>query len=458
MSNSVVDAVKKAGVVGAGGAGFPTHVKIAAKADLVIANGAECEPLIRVDQQLMAERAEQVMDGLRLVMETTGASRGVVALKRKYESALAALEPLVEADHCVDFFFLDDFYPAGDEHVLVHEVTGKVVPEGGIPLEVGVVVNNVHTLVQISAAVREGEPVISRMVTITGAVSHPLTAEVPVGTPIGTLIEIAGVSNGGGSTARALGGVVVVRGGPMMGEPVGDLEDPVTKTTSALIVLPEDHPLVLKMTRPIGSFVRNTTVCCHCRHCTDLCPRNLLGHTLEPHRMMRVLAHGVTTDPIAVKSAFSCSQCAVCEAFACPLGLSPNRVYARLKSELAATGMKPEKKADLLPDAMRRYRRIPTRRLISRLGLHGYDMPAPLRQLGDFVPSVVRLPLKQHIGVPAEPKVKPGDRVTRGQLIATAPDGSLGAHLHASLSGVVEAVNGSITLRPVSGRENGGTP
>ena len=170
MAETIAEKVRAAGVVGAGGAGFPTHVKLAAKVDLVIGNGASCEPLLQSDPYLMENRPGEVLEGLARVMEAVGASRGLMCIKRKHKAAVAALEKAAAAlgpDSGIEVYQLDDFYPAGDEHVMVHEVTGRTVPEGGIPLQVGVVVSNTESLLNVAAAVR-GVPVTDRYLTVCG--------------------------------------------------------------------------------------------------------------------------------------------------------------------------------------------------------------------------------------------------------------------------------------------------
>jgi len=167
-------------VVGAGGAGFPTWKKIDARVETVIVNGAECEPLLRNDQQVLAARTGEVVRGLVLTMASTGASRGVIALKKKYTAAIAALKKEIRDQKDISLHLLESVYPAGDEFVLVYEVTGKVIPPGEIPLKVGVLVSNVETFANISAAER-GDPVISRCLTVTGAVREPKTLTLPIG-------------------------------------------------------------------------------------------------------------------------------------------------------------------------------------------------------------------------------------------------------------------------------------
>ncbi|MGB9791856.1 MAG: SLBB domain-containing protein, partial [Thermacetogeniaceae bacterium] len=188
----LVEKVRLAGVVGAGGAGFPTHIKYLSKAELLIVNGAECEPLLWVDKEILRLRATQVVNAVRSVIEAIGAKRGIITLKKKYENIADNLRKAISKSQApIEIILLDDFYPAGDEHVLVYEVTGEPLPPGAIPTKRGIIVNNVETVLNIGKAL-DGKPVTEKWVTVTGAVGNPSTFVVPLGTPIRTLIEAAG--------------------------------------------------------------------------------------------------------------------------------------------------------------------------------------------------------------------------------------------------------------------------
>jgi len=436
MSDQIVENVKAAGVVGAGGAGFPTHVKIAARVDTVIANGAECEPLLHCDQHLMIAQAGEVVQGLRLVMQASGAQRGIIALKRKYHAAIAALQAVLDRQPAlnVQLYAMESYYPAGDEFLLVYDVTGRMVPETGLPLHVGCIVQNVGTLVNVAHAQR-GEPVTHRLLTVTGEVHEPKTLRAPIGTPIGEAIQWAG----GAKSDDFLQSVVL--GGPMMGRLARSLDEPVTKTTSGIIVLPADNATVRYLGRPLGAWVkRGRSTCDQCRDCTDLCPRYLLGHDLEPHKIMRTINYGITELPMNVTAAVLCCECRLCEAFACPLELSPCAYYKEVKRQLAAQGWRnvAHKRTDLASHPFREFRRVPTERLIARLGLTAYaGLECPLDH-GDYRPKRVAIPLRQHIGETAWPVVRAGDAVSAGDLIGEIREGKLGARVHASIGGKVE--------------------
>lgn len=440
MREEIVKKVMESGVIGAGGAGFPTHVKVNAAAGYCIVNGAECEPLLRVDQQLMAVKASQVIAGLEAVMQATGAAEGIIALKAKYKEAAKALALLIEHKP-IRLFTLGDFYPAGDEHVTVYEVLRRTVPEGAIPLKVGCVVSNVESLINVAQAL-QGQPVTATYLTITGEVPHPLTLCLPVGTPVQDALALSGLKD--------CRGKVVIEGGPMMGKVVDDLEQPITKTTKGLIVLPEAHPLVQRKKLTIAQQVRRSKAACiQCSRCSDVCPRNMLGHALKPHRIMCSLNY-LQGEEDVIKMSLLCTECGACE-YGCPMELSPRQVNASLKAELAKKGIKLTPAAESpQPSLTREYAKIPIKRLINRMGLKKYDVPAPLKEVS-FSPAEVRIPLQQHLGAPCQPVVETGQFVRKGTLVAKIPDGALGANIHASIDGVVTAITDRIVIAAKEG-------
>lgn len=432
--------VADAGIVGAGGAGFPTHIKLDAKADTVIINGAECEPLLRVDQQLMAHRAASLLEALERMVDMVGASRGVVALKAHYHEAVESLRRELCAHPRLELFEMGSFYPAGDEQVMVAEVTGRVVPEGGIPIQVGVVVCNVETALNVYAAHTTGAPVTDKHLTLTGEVRRPATVRVPLGITVGEALKLAG--------GPTIDNYVVVNGGPMMGQIVSP-DSFVTKTTKGLIVLPAGHPLLNSMNRPLELILKDAAIACmQCSLCSEVCPRANLGHRLQPHKLMRLTAYGSMCDgDDSPMNAFLCCNCRLCE-YACVMGLQPWKLNAALKSSLSKNGVRntlnnrPEH-----PHPFRETKRYPVNKLIRQLGLEQYDVPAPLDD-ELYKAQSVTLPLRQHVGAPSEPVVKPGARVEKGDLIARIAEGKLGANIHASITGTVTAVDGaSITIK-----------
>ena len=432
----ILNKIKEAGIIGAGGAGFPTHIKLSCSADVVIANGAECEPLLRTDRLMMETYSKKIMLGLKAAMYVTGAKRGVIALKKKYVKAVDAMRGAL--DSSTELYLMDSFYPAGDEQQIVYEVTGKVVPTGGLPIDVGAVVQNVATLVAIADAL-QGTPVMEKYVTVTGDVSDPAVYKAPIGMPITELIAAAGGSKDG-SEYR------VIIGGPMMGRVSENISaEVVEKTTGGIIVMPKDHTLIRQKTRDLMQDVRLAkSVCCQCNYCTQLCPRNALGLKVEPHKIMRALA--LNADNFGeVNGIFSCCDCGLCTQYACNFQLAPSRLMTKVKQELAKAGVKPEKKVALsVADNMESIK-VPVSRLMIRLGIVGYDKDLPLKD-ERINTDCVRLPLKMHIGAPAVPIVKTGDNVKAGQMIASVNNG-VGANLHASMMGIATVTDKYIEIR-----------
>lgn len=426
----VKEMVMNAGILGAGGAGFPTHVKINCQAGAVIVNGAECEPLLRVDQQVMELYAAEVVEGLRLVMEQTGAKEGVIALKKHYEGAVKALGAAIEPFGQLRLHLLREYYPAGDEQQIVYEVTGRVVPTGGLPLDVGAVVCNASTLLNVADAAA-GKKVVEKYVTVGGAVRTPRTFKVPVGISCRELLEAAGGTDG---PCR------YIIGGPCMGRVVDDPDVPVTKTTGGFLAFPVDHPL-WKLREETLNMQLIRSVCCQCSMCTQMCPRNALGLNVQPHKAMRTIAQG--TDLLGdANGVFSCCNCGVCTYYACNFGLKPSQAMQQMKAMLAQKGVKPRKEVYTRADRSIDDKKLPVKRLIARMGLERYDVDAPLSE--KLLPTgQVRIMLRMGVGAPSVPVVGVGDKVRKNTLIADIALGKLGVKMHASISGTVTAVTDS---------------
>lgn len=439
MPENLVELVKDAGIVGAGGAGFPTHVKVDAEADTVIVNGAECEPLLRVDQQLMDVRARDLLEALNTVVEHVGAKEGVIGLKKKYEPAINTLRSIIGEYPKLRLHLLENFYPAGDEQTLVYEVTGRIVPEGGIPLNVGTLVMNVESLLQVTDMINEEKPVIDKYITVTGAVKNPTTTIVPLGITVREALELAG--------GPLVEDYAVINGGPMMGKIVSP-DSYITKTTKGLIVLPADHQVIESKDRTVTRSLKDAAIACmQCSLCTEVCPRHRLGHELEPHKLMRIAAYGSTLDTgMSPTNAFLCVDCGLCQ-YACVHDLQPWKVNRTLKEELGKNGIKnPHHEA---PESAIRFadtHRFDVHRLISRLDLDRFDVPAPLVENPKEYDKV-SIALSQHIGAPAVPVVSVGDEVKRGDLIADIDEGKLGAKIFASIDGTITSIeDGLITI------------
>lgn len=426
---AIIEAVRRAGVVGAGGGGFPTHVKLKARVDTVIANGSECEPLLGTDKAMMLKRPDLLVEGLSLAVKATGAVKGFIAVKGHYKDVVKSIESALHKVSKIELFLMDNYYPAGDEFLLVYDVTGRVIPEGGIPLDVQVVVSNAVTLMQVAMAIH-GVPVTSRAVTIGGSVCSPRVVSAPIGTTYKVLLEAAG--------GLSVDNACLIDGGPMMGKIVDDLGSGIARTTSAVVALPCDHPVVRMKKRAITQEMRlSRSACCQCFRCTDLCPRNLLGHDIYPHMTMRTVNYQMKEQSAHVTSAFLCSQCGMCEMVACDImRLSPRRIYASLKQRLLSEGAKnPHRRRGFSAREPYPYRKTPLPQILKKIGVERYHGAIEFKE--DIEVSRVRVPLTRHTGVPARATVKRGSKVRPGDVIADVPEGELGARCHASIAGTV---------------------
>jgi Na+-translocating ferredoxin:NAD+ oxidoreductase RnfC subunit len=427
---NLVEKVRLAGVVGAGGGGFPTHVKLAAKADTVIANGAECEPLLHKDAAVMERWADDIVRGMVLTMEAVGAKDGFVGIKAKNKHAVEAIEAACK-NTPVKVFLLGDYYPAGDEYDLVYSVTGRLIPPAGIPLHVGVIVANVETLANITAAA-EGRPVTHKTLTVAGAVAEPITLTVPLGVTLRDCLTAAG-----GCTVAD---PVLAIGGMMMGEHTDDLDRPVTKTTGGVIVLPRDHHVMERKFKPLK--IQNSigkSACDQCRYCTEYCPRFLLGYAVEPHQVMRSLAFTSTGKEHWNQWAALCCSCGLCTLYGCPEELYPKEACDQSKAEMRKDNIKWTGPMDIKVHPMRDGRRVPIKSLMRKLSISEYDHPAHWTAK-TVEPSRVVLPLKQSAGVGNNPIVRAGERVRAGQALGEIPEKALSAIIHAPFDASVAEV------------------
>ncbi len=435
---TLAEKVKAAGVAGAGGAGFPAHVKLAAQAEWYLANGAECEPLLHKDRELMVHFAPRILRGLALAGEATGASRLAAGVKEKNKEAVQALRSALDGS-AIQIHTFGDYYPVGDEYELVYGITGKLIPPKGLPLDVGAVVNNVETLYNIAQAA-DGVPVTDTFLTVAGSVKEPLTARVPVGMPMREVLQLAG--------GPAREPFAVMDSGLLMGRLVEDLDQPVTKITGGLIILPAEHPLIQRRRTPLKAMRRiGHAACDQCAYCTMLCPRYMLGYDVQPHLVMRGLGYSRPGAELWNEHALLCSRCGLCTLYACPESLYPREACVQAAADLQAAGKADKtwpREVEVRP--MKDARRVPISRLMRRLGVTEYDSRAAYKEM-DIRPARVIMPLLQHAGAPSIPVVKTGEPVKRGQLVARIPEGKLGAAVHASIDGTVtETGEKSITI------------
>ena len=293
----ILDRVKAAGIIGLGGAGFPTHVKLGpkdpSKIDYVIVNGAECEPYLTSDYRLMLEEPEKIIGGLKVILKLFDNAKGVIGIENNKPEAIAKLTELAKGEPNIEVCPLKTKYPQGGERTLIYAVTGRKVNSSMLPADMGCIVDNVDTIVAIYHAVTEGKPLMYRIVTVTGdAINDPRNFIVRIGTMYDELIEEAG----GFKEEPAK----VVSGGPMMGFGMFDLHVPTTKTASALLCLTKDDVSEME-----------PTACIKCGRCVEVCPQRLV-----PNKLMVASIHG-DSETFLRLNGLECVECGCCS-YTCP--------------------------------------------------------------------------------------------------------------------------------------------
>jgi Na+-translocating ferredoxin:NAD+ oxidoreductase subunit C len=307
-SEEIIRKTLEAGIVGLGGATFPSHIKLAVpkgkRVDLLIINGIECEPCLTSDHRLMLEKGEEILIGVQIIMKALNVTRAIIGIENNKPDALSHLTSLAAGYQGIEVQPLKVKYPQGAEKQLIKALTGREVPSGKLPLEVGAVVHNVGTAFAVYEAVQKNKPLIERIVTVTGkAIAQPSNFRVRMGTPVTELIEAAGgLPEGTGK---------VVNGGPMMGKALNSLEVPVTKGTSGILVIPERE----SSRRPVVNCIR-------CSKCVSICPMGL-----EPY-LLRAASEYKKWDIVENQGGQDCMECGSCS-YICPSGI-PLLDYIRL--------------------------------------------------------------------------------------------------------------------------------
>ena len=254
--DEIIEIIKEAGIVGMGGAGFPTCVKLkpAKPVDTILLNGCECEPMLTADHRVLLEFADDIIYGLKAILKTTGAEKGLIVIEDNKPDAIEHLQAKVADIDNIDVFVAKTKYPQGAEKTLIKRVMGRIVPNGGLPADVGVVVSNISTVKAISDAIQKGMPLIERVATVTGPkIKNPGNFIVKIGTNVKELIDYCG-----GTTEED---VLIKMGGPMMGFALDDLNVPMMKGSNGIIAIDTDE------TEPVA--------CIKCGRCVDVCPMEL---------------------------------------------------------------------------------------------------------------------------------------------------------------------------------------
>ena len=289
------DLARKAGLVGLGGATFPHAVKFSLppdkKVDTLIVNGAECEPYLSADHQLMLANAKQIAAGIKVIAKALKIDRVLIGIENNKADAVAALTQAVAGDPSITVMSLPVHYPQGGEKQLVYTLTKRVVPSGGLPLDCGVIVVNVGSCYALYRAVYEGRPLVDRIVTVSGCVQKPANYLVRIGTPVEWLIDTSG-----GLLPNAK---VLLYGGPMMGMAINRQDIPVTKGCSGITVLEKN------------SSMSQESNCIHCGRCSDVCPMRLIPSTLD--KLMRKDMY----EECEKQGVMNCIECGACT-WSCP--------------------------------------------------------------------------------------------------------------------------------------------
>jgi Na+-translocating ferredoxin:NAD+ oxidoreductase RnfC subunit len=425
------DKILNAGVVGAGGAGFPTHIKANSEVEIVLANGAECEPLLHKDYEIMVNRPMEIVEGMKLMMESTKSQKGYFGIKAKNAGAIDAIEPYLEGTG-IEMSLLGDFYPSGDEYELVYHATKRLMPPHGIPLDVGCVVNNVESFYNVYNAAND-IPVTEKFVCVAGMVKKPSTFFTPIGTSYKDLIEHAG-----GTT---INDYAIFVSGILMGSLTFDESEVVTKTTAGIIILPRDHYLVKRQERPINDMNRiGKSACDQCSYCTEFCPRYLLGYDVQPHKVMRTLVFTTSGKELWNQYADLCCSCGLCSLYACPEDLYPREACDQSKAEMRKAGERYEQPKPVKVHPIKDGRRVPLKQLLKRIDLYEYDAKTPFTESSPN-PDKVKVLLKQHVGKTAKSKVKVNQEVKKGELIGQISEGEIGSNIHSPISGIVTHVS-----------------
>ncbi|MBA7476004.1 Ion-translocating oxidoreductase complex subunit C [subsurface metagenome] len=381
----------------------------------------------------MQREGDKIIDGLKLLIVNHQAEKGIIAVSKSDRPVVADLKRLAEDCDSIDLFFIEDFYPAADQAILIYEITGQPVSRVAPAAISGSLVYDLQTVIDIYEAVTAEEPVTRRLLTCTGEVAFPSLVLGHLGVSFREVIELCG-----GATT---GEYVILSGAPARGAIITDIDTPVTKSTTTITVLPADHELVKERSQTIGAQIRKSkSVCNQCSFCTELCPVYLLGGKLYPHLIMRQIAHGLAEPEELILGALLCSECGICEVFACPHKLSPRAVNVEIKERLKQEA-RPESllssqiSGQIQPCSNRNYRKLPFDRLANLFSVGPYA-ESPKMELLETSPGQVELLFQEMSAAGVLPGVKTGEEIAEGSMVAETKM-SKGAALHTSIGGKI---------------------
>ncbi|MCK5170092.1 MAG: electron transport complex subunit RsxC [Bacteroidales bacterium] len=304
----IINKINESGIVGLGGATFPSHVKLSVpdgkKIDVLIINGVECEPYLTSDHRLMLEKAEEMLIGTQILMKALGVNSALIGIENNKSDAISNLQNIVKDYPGIEVYALKVQYPQGGEKQLIKALINREVPSGGLPLDVGAVVHNVGTALAVYEAVQKNKPLFERVVTLTGkSVKKPSNFMVRIGTPVTDLVEATG------GLPEDTG--KIINGGPMMGKALNSIDIPVVKGTSGILIMPAEL-----------SKRKKESDCIRCAKCISVCPQGL-----EPY-LLNKLALLEKNDKLETGGVMDCIECGSCS-YTCPAGL-PLLDYIRL--------------------------------------------------------------------------------------------------------------------------------
>lgn len=419
--------LQNAGIVGAGGAGFPTYAKLSDEADLLCVNCSECEPLMYTDFILNREEMAKIVKGAELIMAATNIKHTYLAIKVHRAEALGYADGQVLGEN-VSIKYLPSVYPIGDEIGLIYETTGRLIKAGNLPITAGVIVMNAETVYNAHEAIVSGNPLTEKWLTIAGDIPEKFALKAPLGMRVSEIFKQLGI--------KVDSDHVIIEGGPSMGSISSPDRAVIKKTTKSILILPKTTRCVENKQSNIDDMLRRAaSACCGCTRCTEMCPRYQLGYPLEPHKLIRAALNSAAEDyPELIATASLCCSCGVCAEVCCQ-DISPKDVILNLKKILAKNKIKFVADKDYPVNPDRPYRMIKSSKWKDMLGVLKFDaIPTYLPK--KLSASRVEIPTSQHIGAPSVPCVNVGDTVNEGDMIATAGQG-LSVPQYASISGKV---------------------